>query len=85
MKQNIFGGTHHHHYNLTQQELELQSKTTRTFRISPKLDDHLNELAKQKGITVSKYIEIIIHKFLKSEQKMKELYMVLDDLIIKNF
>lgn len=85
-KQTFHGGNHTHNYPPpTQQELDLQSKKTRTFRIAPKLDEHLEKDAKRKGVKPSSLIEIIILNHYKSDQKIKELYAVLENIIYKKF
>lgn len=85
LNQNISGGTHHHHYNLTQQELDLETKVTCTFRLAPKLLEHIKKQAEADGLPVSKFIESALIKYFKSERKIKELYVVLDNIIGKNF
>ena len=81
IKQEFKEGVHHHYYNLKQQELDLESKEAVTFRTWPKLIKHLDERATRECLTRSKLIETIIVKHLKSEQKIKELYKILDDII----
>jgi predicted DNA binding CopG/RHH family protein len=84
-KQDISGGSHIHNYNFTQQELDLETKVTCTFRTAPKLLAHIEKRAKAAGIPRSKYIETALIKYFKSEPKLKQLYAVLDDVIGKNF
>jgi len=85
LNQNISGGTHNHYYNLTQQELDLETKVTCTFRLAPKLLDHIKKQAEAGGLPTSKFIESALIKYFKSEQKIKELYVILDSIVGKNF
>jgi len=85
MNQNFNGGTHHHHYNLTQQELNLETKKECTFRAAPKLIEFIEKKASSAGISRSKYIETALIKYFKSEPDLKKLYATLDEVIGKNF
>lgn len=85
LNQSFKDGTHYHYYNLTQQELNLETKKECTFRASPKLIDYIEKRASASGISRSKYIETVLIKYFKSEQKIKELYAVLDEIVGKNF
>jgi hypothetical protein len=81
----IKGGTHHHYYNLTQAELDLETKKECTFRAAPKLLEHIEKRAKLSGLSRSKFIETTLIKFFKSEPEIKKLYTILDNVIDKNF
>lgn len=85
LKQNFSGGIHHHNYNLTQEELNLETKKECTFRAAPKLIEHIEKRAKTSGLSRSKFIETTLIKFFKSEPEIKKLYNVLDNIIDKNF
>lgn len=84
-KQHFNGGIHYHYYNLTKQELNLETKEPCTFRIAPKLLKFISDRAQKAGIPRSQYIESILLKYFKSERHLKELYRVLDKIIDKNF
>jgi len=85
MQQHFTGGTHHHHYNLTQMELDLETKETCTFRTYPKLIAHIEKRAKAVGVSRSKFIESALIKFFKSESAIKKFYADLDNIVTENF
>jgi len=85
MRQYITGGNHTHHYHLTQQELNLETKETVTFRTYPKLIAHIEARAQAAGVSRSKFIESSLIKFFKSETAIKKFYADLDNIVTENF
>lgn len=83
--QKISGGTHHHYYNLTQQELSLETKKECTFRTYPKLIAHLEARAKREGISRSLLIEKLVIRSLKAEEAIKTVHANLDAIVTKYF
>jgi len=83
LKQNFNGGIHHHNYNLTQAELNLETKETCSFRTTPKFRDRIQKRADEDGLSFSKHVEITLYKYYKIEPLLKQTYFNLDDILKK--
>jgi len=82
LKQNFTGGTHHHNYNLTQAELDLQTKSEMiSVRFYPKEIEILKKHAEKNGHgKLSNHIRKIVIRYLKAEPGMATLHRALDDI-----
>lgn len=78
----INGGTHYHNYNLTQAELDLQTKSEMiSVRFYPKEIEFLKKHAEKNGqAKLSNHIRKIVIKYLKTEPGIKILHQTLDDI-----
>lgn len=85
MRNHFEGGTHHHYYSLSQQELDLESRVVITFRGYPKLKQYIDERAKREGVSASRVIETALIKFFKSEKAMREFQSRMDEIVAENF
>ena len=84
LNQNFSGGTHNHHYNLTQQELDLQTKSEMvSVRFYPKEIEILKKHAEKHGRTkLSNHIRNLVIRYLKAEPGILNLHRTLDDMFI---
>ena len=71
--------------NLTQPELDFESKVPTTFRCPPKLKEYIESRAKSQGTTASALIEVSLIKFFKTEQAVKKVHADLDAIVTQNF
>jgi hypothetical protein len=78
----ISGGTHNHYYNLTQAELDLQTKSEMvSVRFYPKEIEILKKHAQVNGQgKLSNHIRKIVIRYLKTEPGIKTLQKTLDDI-----
>lgn len=78
----INGGTHNHYYNLTQKELDLQTKSEMvSVRFYPKEIEILKKHAGQNGqAKLSNHIRKIVIRYLRAEPGMASLYKTLDEM-----
>ena len=84
LNQNIYGGKHNHHYTLTQQELDLQTKSEMvSVRFYPKEIDILKKHAEKHGGTkLSNHIRNLVIRYLKAEPGIMKLHQTLDDIFV---
>jgi hypothetical protein len=79
----IHGGSQIFHVNPpTQQELDLESiSETITIRLRSKEKQYLEQLAKKRGVALSRMCRRIIFNHLKIEPKLREIQGVLDYIL----
>lgn len=65
----------------TQQQLNLETKETFATRIEPSIVELIKERATARGTTASKYAGAIIKKYLKIEPHLKNLQVMIDDIM----
>jgi hypothetical protein len=84
LNQNITGGTHKHYYNLTQQELDLQTKSEMvSVRFYPKEIEILKKHAEKHGTSkLSNHIRNLVIRYLKTEPGILKLHRTLDDMFV---
>lgn len=82
INQDNTGGVHYHTYNLTQQDLELETKSESvSVRFYPKEFAILKAHAERYGTgKLGNHVRHLVIKYLKSEKSLKQLHQILDDI-----